>query len=642
MIQHKNTATVATAAKHERYDAIVVGARCAGSTVATLLARAGRRVLLVDRDTFPSDTVSTHQIFPDSLRLLDELGAGERLRAAHRLRPVRYSWRVLGHAVAGGFTPVGGHDRTLSVRRVALDAVLVDTAAAAGAELRLGTGVRGLVGSGTEADPVRGVLLDSGERILAPWVIGADGRTSTVARALGLPKTRERRGEMAMLFAYWRGLPPSDWCHIDVHERWGLMSAPCEDDLHLLSVAGSPELSRGPAGRRQETYLATLRRFPAVLNPRLLEQARQVSDVFAVPETMLRGFERQATGPGWALVGDSGLFKHPVTAQGIGDALAEGWYVGSALARGEDLANFAGWRAERAAGHYEWSFEAARFPTERAAAVYSGLAADGRAGSEFRDVFAKRHRPAEVLTAARMGRWTAAWTYQEGLHELRGLLEGIGDAALLAPVPACPGWNVAQLVAHLAGVAEDSAQGRYFAGAMEAWRDPALAQARDEWTAGHLERHADRTRNALLRNMDQYGGRLVTALRRGDGPFADGPAWLAVAPVGDLAVHLADLREALGRTPDGTGTVFRSGFALYRDWLHQRIVRRGLPALRLGDDRREWLVGKGEPVAGVTGTAYELFRMLSGRRNAGDITGYQWTGDPTPYLPVIAPYPLPS
>src|ERR671912_1665893 len=98
--------------EQEQYDVIVVGARCAGSATATVLARAGRRVLLLDRDEFPSDTVSTHQLFPDSLHLLDELGAGELLRARHELRPVEYSWRVLGHAVAGGFSPIGGSRRT--------------------------------------------------------------------------------------------------------------------------------------------------------------------------------------------------------------------------------------------------------------------------------------------------------------------------------------------------------------------------------------------------------------------------------------------------------------------------------------------------------------------------------------------------
>ena len=108
----------------EQYDAVVVGARCAGSTLATMLARAGRRVLLVDRDRFPSDTVSTHMMFPDTLDRLDRLGVMRRLEADHRLAPVRYSWRVLGHEVAGSFTPVGGYERGTCVRRITLDAAV--------------------------------------------------------------------------------------------------------------------------------------------------------------------------------------------------------------------------------------------------------------------------------------------------------------------------------------------------------------------------------------------------------------------------------------------------------------------------------------------------------------------------------------
>ena len=607
-----------------------------------LLARAGRRVLLVDRNRFPSDTVSTHQLFPDSLDLLDRLGAGI---ASGRPTDCGRS------ATAGGSSAMrwpaasprsGGHDRTCSIRRIALDAVLVETAAAAGAQLRLGEQVRGLIGSGTEADPVRGVVLRSGERIEAPWVIGADGRASTVAHELGLTATQDRRGEMSMLFAYWEGLPDSDWCQIDVHEQLGLMSAPCEDGVHLLSVAGPAELTRGSAPKRQETYLASLRRFPAVLNPRLLEQGRQISPVVAVPETMLRGFVRPANGPGWALVGDSGLFKHPVTAQGIGDALAQGWYVGIALSRGEDLGDYETWRTDRAAGHYEWSYEAARFPSSGAAAIYSGLAADPAAGAEFLDLFTKRNRPSEVLTPARTARWRAAWAYEEGLHELEALIESFDDETLGAAVPACPDWSVGDLVAHVVGVAEDAARGAYFPQATEAWRDPGIAAARDAWTAQHVDRYLDRTRDGLLRGLDHHGSRLVTSLRRGDGPFADGPPWLVVAPVADLAVHLADLREAIGAPPEAGGAAARLGFAVYRDWLHERVVRRQLPALRLSDGHREWPAGEGNAVGGVTASAHELFRMISGRRSPAQIGHYDWTVDPTPYLPVIAPYPLPD
>ena len=131
-------------------------------------------------------------------------------------------------------------------------------------------------------------------------------------------------------------------------------------------------------------------------------------------------------------------------------------------------------------------------------------------------------------------------------------------------------------------------------------------------------------------------------MRRGHDPSGDGSRWLAVAPLGDLSVHLGDLREALGLPPDENGPVARSGFALYRDWLHERLRHSGLPALRLADGHREWVVGDGEPVAAVTTTGDELFRMISGRRSARQIVAYAWTGDPTPYLAVISPYSLPE
>ena len=409
------------------------------------------------------------------------------------------------------------------------------------------------------------------------------------------------------------------------------------------SINGPTDLTRGSAIAREQAYASALRQFPATLNPRLLHQGRQVSPVVAVPETRLRGFVRPASGPGWALVGDAGLFKHPVTAQGIGDALAQGSYVGHALSATGNLTDYEKWRAERSVGHYEWSFEAARFPSVGAAALYSGLAGDPAAGQEFLDTFARRHRPQQVLTPNRTGRWRAAFAYEEGLREVSELLEALDDAALATPVPACPAWTVGDLTAHLVGVAEDGARGAYFADAMEAWHVPQYAEAREAWTAGHLARHPDRTRDALLCGLDHHGSRLVRALRRGEPAAGDGAAWMITAPAADLSVHLADLREAVGRPADSRGFAFRTGFAAYRSWLHHRLVQQELPALRLVDGQREWPVGGGEePGGGVTASAYELFRMITGRRSPAQIRRYAWTVDPAPYLPVLAPYPLPG
>ena len=190
------------------------------------------------RATFPSDTLSTHFLFPNTLERLATLGVMERLHASHDIPRLLWSWRVLGHQVAGAFTPVAGEDRLTCIRRVTLDAALVEEALAAGVVGRFGERVSGVVGAGRPGDPVRGVVLAGGDVVRAPWVIGADGRRSTVARALGLAATRELTGNLAFMFAYWTGLPATEWFRMDVREDLSLVCCPCEDGVHQLVLAG--------------------------------------------------------------------------------------------------------------------------------------------------------------------------------------------------------------------------------------------------------------------------------------------------------------------------------------------------------------------------------------------------------------------
>ena len=622
----------------ETYDAVVVGARCAGATLATLLARAGWRVLLLDRDQVPSATTSTHVMFPDTLQRLDELGALQRLKEAHEIPELGFSWRVLGHQVAGRFAPFGQYDHASCVRRVVLDAVLVDLARDAGADLRTGATVASLIGTGDQLDPVRGVVLESGERIESRWVFGADGRVSTVAHRLGVPAERELRGEMAFLLAYWRGLPASAWCQIDVHEHAALMSTPCEDGIHLLSLAGPPAVTRGDASVRAERYAEGLRQFPASLNPRLLDGAEMVSPLVVVPETMMRGHYRRAAGPGWALVGDAGHFKHPATAQGIGDAIQQASFVAEAVVGGGDLSTYQDWRDDRAAEYYEWSFRKGRFANERGAALYSGLAVDPVASQQFLDTFTKTTRPSEVVTPARLAHWNAAWAYDDGRRAVRAMVEDLSEDQLALIVPACPEWTVRGLVAHLVGIARDTADGAYFPGAVDAWRDTSLATAREEWTAGHVAAGTGWDRDDLLRALEDAGSRVVSALRAG----LDGPRWQLTAPVADISVHLHDLAEALDVQAPSAHAATELGFAVYRAWLGSRIVESGLPALCLTDGEQSWTLGDGDPAATLTAGRHELFRAITGRRSAAEIRDYEWEGDPTPYLAVISPYPLPT
>jgi flavin-dependent dehydrogenase len=394
----------------ERYDAVVVGARVAGSPLAIELARAGWDVLLVDRDEFPSDTLSTQGIWPNGLARLDELGALELLTSRHRVPFIEHRFRVFEHEIAGPFTPIGGHRLCTAPRRLVLDAALVDTAIAAGAEMRLGEKVTGLVGAGTDEDPVRGVVTEGGGTIGARWVIGADGRASSVAGALGLEKRGELRGEMGMLFAYWGGLPETPYMHFHAETDGVLSWGNCEDDVGLVILNCRPELTRGGAEARTAAYLDGIRGFPATLDPEWIDQAERISEVRVAPETMLRGYFRQAAGPGWALVGDAGHFKHPATAQGIGDALEGAHHLaGALLGRDARLAAYEEQRDARAAEAYEWSFNFARFPRRGGGdAVFAGLEGDPEAAQDFRDVLSRMVDPrTQLFTPERLDRWFA-------------------------------------------------------------------------------------------------------------------------------------------------------------------------------------------------------------------------------------------
>lgn len=381
------------------YDAVVVGARCAGSATAIELARSGWRVLLLDKAALPADTISTNGVWPNGLVRLEHLGVLDVLRARHDLHegaPLR--WRVLAHEFSGWFSPVGDHTGGIAPRRIVLDGALLDTAVSSGAEVRLGTGVRTVIGAGTEADPVRGVELDDGTSVAALWVIGADGRMSTVARSLGLQKRDERRASTAMMYGYWRGLPDPGAVHFHAESHGVLLWARCEDDVHMLVLTCPSNETSGGSAARSDAYSRGIRRFAATLEPSLLDRATQVSGVITAPETMLRGYFRDACGGGWALVGDAGHFKHPSTGQGIGDALEQAHSLATRLLGVDpDLAGYGAWRDERALQAYDWSFTFGNLPGPGSGSRFAALAADERAAQAFRDTFTRAVDPRSGL-----------------------------------------------------------------------------------------------------------------------------------------------------------------------------------------------------------------------------------------------------
>ncbi len=393
----------------EQHDAIVVGARCAGSSLAIALAQRDWDVLLIDRAEFPSTTVSTHGIWPNSLARLDELGVLSQLLSEHDVPLNATRFRGLGHESGGPLTPIKGFDRGMVPRRIVLDKAGVDTAAAAGVRCEFGRRVTGLLGAGTDDDPVRGVTLDDGSNATGRWVFGADGRGSTVARELGLPKERPMRGEMSMAYAYWRGLPNDGFGTFQIELDRVLTLAPVEDGLHMIIISGPPEMVRGTKDERLRAYLSYVHRFPESLPEAVLEQADLVTDLAIAPESLMRGFFRQAAGPGWALVGDAGHFKHPGTAQGIGDAIESAVHVAEAVSGADPgLEGYGAWRDARAAEHYAWSFAWGHFPQPENEALFRGWASEPDAAQDLRDSFSRLVEPSQVMSADRLARWFGA------------------------------------------------------------------------------------------------------------------------------------------------------------------------------------------------------------------------------------------
>jgi 2-polyprenyl-6-methoxyphenol hydroxylase-like FAD-dependent oxidoreductase len=183
--------------------------------------------------------------------------------------------------------------------------------------------------------------------------------------------------------------------------RWAV-----EDDMHLLVAAGSVDFTRGSKEDRRRRYLDLLHRFPQTIERDVLEQAEMASEVIIAPESLMRGFFRTPTGPGWGLVGDACHFKHPGTAQGIADAVEQAIYIAETLSDGDlCLDGYEEWRDGRALEHYEWSFSWGRFPRPESEPLFRGWSSEADAGQDLRDSFSRRVKPSQAMSKERLERW---------------------------------------------------------------------------------------------------------------------------------------------------------------------------------------------------------------------------------------------
>jgi 2-polyprenyl-6-methoxyphenol hydroxylase-like FAD-dependent oxidoreductase len=307
------------------YDAIVIGARCAGSPTAMLLARKGYRVLLLDRAVFPSDTISTHVVQPLGVAALERWGLLERLEATGCPPIDTYSFDF------GPFTIAGSPGNEASPvaycpRRRVLDKLLIDAAVESGAELREAFNVTEIVIEDGRVVGVKGHEIGvkghaKGSRDVverADVVIGADGRRSLLAGAVNAERYNEKPPLLCGYYTYFSDLPIGPRFANYIRTRRGFAAAPTHDGLTLL-VGGWPaaELDANK-GDVEGNYLRALEQAPE-----LAERVHAAKREAPFAGTLVPNYFRKPYGPGWALVGDAGYNRDFITAQGIGDAFRD-------------------------------------------------------------------------------------------------------------------------------------------------------------------------------------------------------------------------------------------------------------------------------------------------------------------------------
>jgi 2-polyprenyl-6-methoxyphenol hydroxylase-like FAD-dependent oxidoreductase len=314
---------------HDRYDVVVAGARCAGAATAMLMARAGLRVLMVDPAPPTRDTLSTHALMRGGVLQLHRWGLLSEVVAAGTPRIGATVFDYGEHEIEIPIAPKDGVDGLYAPRRVVLDPILNQAAVREGVHVAYGVRVADLARS--PAGRVVGVRLAGRDRttadVGADLVVGADGKNSSVATLAGAPIERMAEHTSATVYGYVRTT-----ADLACRYRWSFAAGrgapgvsmgiiPTNQGETCVFASMAPEVFQR-AGRHgmSELYLSTLARMNGALAARLREVADQVRTRGFAGQL---GVVRKPYGPGWALVGDAGLFRDPATAHGITDAFRD-------------------------------------------------------------------------------------------------------------------------------------------------------------------------------------------------------------------------------------------------------------------------------------------------------------------------------
>jgi flavin-dependent dehydrogenase len=392
------------------YDVIVIGARCAGSPTAMLLARKGYRVLVVDRATFPSDTVSTHLVHPPGVAALSRWGLLDRVRATGCPPITTYSFDFGPIKLSGSPRPFDGNAQAYCPRRTVLDKILVDAAGEAGAEVREKFTVQELVADDGRVTGIRGHDAD-GATVTeeATVVVGADGRYSMVAKAVEPEQYNEHTPREGNYYTYWSNLPVEEFAAF-IRPQYGWAAAPTNDDLTLV-VAGVAHANFDDYRKNVEsTYLSMFDSAPQFAE--LIRGAKREARFTGTGD--LQNYFRKPYGPGWALVGDAGYHKDPLTAFGITDAFHDVELLVDALDQSftgassfdDAMRSYQQQRDEAATPMFELTLQLAAMepPPPEMQALFGAMYGNEEAMDGFASVMAGTLPPPEFFSPDNIGR----------------------------------------------------------------------------------------------------------------------------------------------------------------------------------------------------------------------------------------------
>ena len=395
------------------FDVIVVGARCAGSPTAMLLARKGYKVLVVDKATFPSDTISTHLIHPPGVSALKRWGLLDRV-VALGAPPIDTYVFDFGPLTISGSPGTDDAPVAYAPRRTVLDKPLVDAAAEAGAEVREDFTVEELTVEKGRVAGIRGHG-KGGSTVTerARVVVGADGRHSIVAQTVKPEQYNEKPQLLAAYYTYWSGLPMNGRFEAYIRHYCSFAAWPTSGGQTLV-IAGWPfrefEAKKKDIEGNYHRVIDQAPEFAA-----RMRSAKRDERFVGTP---VPGYFRKPFGPGWALVGDAGYNRDYITAQGITDAFLQAEQVAAALddsfkgTRPFDAAmsDYQSARDKRAFPMYEFTSQLATQdpPPPTLVQLLGALQGNQEAMDGFARVNAGVTSPAEFFSEANVGRIFAA------------------------------------------------------------------------------------------------------------------------------------------------------------------------------------------------------------------------------------------